>query len=340
MKPAILISGATGYLGAELTRKLVARGHRVIALARHLERARESLDPNVEWLEGDLVDDESIRRAFARLGEIPGERWSVHAGALISYRSADRDLARAVNVEGTRRWLAGCRAVGVSRLLHVSSVVAIGPAPRDEEFDEDSPFLGAPLRCDYMDTKRAAEDLVLEAKDLDVRVVNPGAIFGASPRASNTQRALAMIATGKTGAFPRLFAPPGCQSVVGLDDCAEGCALALDRGRRGRRYALVESVWSHADWIALVARRLDQRPPWRVPNAVWSGAELALRALDACADLDFFTPQTMRMARARFAIRGDRARRELGWTPRPFAEVIDLAIRDLGLRGPSPTSTG
>lgn len=340
MKPAILISGATGYLGMPLTQKLLARGHRVIGLARQQGRARESLDPNVEWLEGDLLDGASVERAFARLRDVPGERWSVHAGAWISYRSADRDLARNINVEGTRRWLAGCRAASVSRLLHVSSVVAIGPASRGEELDEDSSFLGAELRCDYMDTKREAETLVLDAKDLDVRVVNPGAIFGASSRASNTQRVLAMIASGKTGAFPRLLAPPGCQSVVGLDDCAEGCALALERGRPARRYALVESVWSHADLIEFVARRLGQRPPWRVPDSLWRGAELALRAVDACVDLDFFTPQTMRMARARFAIRGDRARSELGWSPRPFTEVIDSALADLGLLRPRRSSKG
>ncbi|HUR28486.1 MAG TPA: NAD-dependent epimerase/dehydratase family protein, partial [Planctomycetota bacterium] len=246
MKPAVLVSGATGFLGAEIARKLAARGHALHALVRPGADKSALAGLDVTWHTGDLRDEASLLRAFERVTAAHERPWVVHAGALISYQTRDGALSREINVEGTRRMLDACRRHRVGRVLHVSSVVAVGPSLSGATLDEDSPYEGAFLRCDYMTTKREAEVLALRAADeLDVVAACPGAIFGANGRASNTQRVLRMIASGRTGPLPFLLAPPGAQSVVALDDCAEGCVLALERGARGRRYLLVESVWSH-----------------------------------------------------------------------------------------------
>ncbi len=320
----MLFSGATGFLGAQIVRKLAARGHVVHALARaNADRAAlGGLD--VRWHAGDLRDPDSIERAFADVCAVHERPWIVHAGALISYQSRDAALAREVNVEGTRHMLDAALRHPVGRLLHVSSVVAVGPALGGETLDEDSAYHGDELRCDYMTTKRRAEELALEAATkLDLVVVNPGAIFGASERPSNTQRVLHMIERGHTGPLPFLLAPPGRQSIVGLDDCAEGCVLALESGRRARRYLLVESVWSHRDLIAMVARKCGRRAPFAIPRWLWSFAEAGSTLLDGLVKSEFFTPQTVRLARVRFNTSGERARRELGWRPKPFEVVID-----------------
>ncbi len=337
MKPAVLLSGATGFLGAEIARKLAARGHAVHALARpNAERAAlAGLD--VHWHAGDLCDPVSIERAFASVCAVDERPWIVHAGALISYQSRDSALAREVNIEGTRHMLDAALRHPVGRLLHVSSVVAVGPAQRGETLDEDSAYHGDELRCDYMTTKRRAEELALEAATkLDLVVVNPGAIFGASERSSNTQRVVHMIERGHTGPLPVLLAPPGLQSVVGLDDCAEGCVLALDSGRRGRRYLLVESVWSHRDLIAMVAKKCGRRAPLAIPRWIWSFAEAGSTLLDGRVKSEFFTPQTLRLARVRFSASGDRARRELGWRPRSFEQVIDEMLERSKLKSSNP----
>jgi dihydroflavonol-4-reductase len=336
VRPAVLLTGATGFLGARLARKLAERGYVLHALTRDGGDGAALSGLDVRRHAGDLRDAESVSRAIAEVCAGAERPAVVHAGALISYREGDGELAREINVEGTRRVLDACRRHPVGRVLHVGSVVAVGPARGEEVLDEDSVYRGDALACDYMTTKRRAEELALEAaRDLDLVIVDPGAVFGASARPSNSQRVLRMIAAGRTGPLPFLLAPPGEQSVVGLDDCAEGCALALERGARGRRYLLVESIWSHRDLIALVARRAGRRGPLPVPRPLWALVEVASRLLGGAVKSEFFTPQTIRMARARFRASGERARRELSWRPRPFEEVIEAMLAETLLTRPA-----
>lgn len=323
---AVFLTGACGFLGAQLCRELAARGHALHALARESSDRSALAGLEVNWHAGDLRDRASLERALEAVCAQHQRPLVVHAGALISYRRGDREAAWAINVEGTRSLLDVCRRNPVGRVLHVSSIVAIGPARPGESVDEETEYRGQALRCDYMSTKHEAEKLAqAAAADLDLVIVNPGAIFGASARPSNSQRVLAMIASGRTGPLPWLLAPPGAQSVVGLEDCAQGCVLALQRGARARRYLLVESVWSHAQLIGLIARKLGKRAPIEIPRWLWSLAE-ACGPLEGLLHSEFFTAQTLRLARARFAASGDRARRELGWSPQPFERVVERML--------------
>ena len=283
-----------------------------------------------DWLtQGPSID--AFERAVADVCARSSAPWIVHSGAVISYQTRDRELQRAVNVEGTRNVLAACARHRVGRVLHVSSVVAVGHARENEVLNEDAPFNGAELRCDYTDTKREAEELALAAaRELDVVVVNPGAIFGTGARGPNTLKFLRKIAHG-----PRLpFVPPGSLSVVGVEDVVAGCLLALERGARGRRYLLTESVWTSLESFQLAARELGVRPATRrAPRALWRALELGARGLDFVAPPDLLTPQSIRMLGAHFRFESTRAREELGWRPRPFVEVLRATIAWLRARG-------
>jgi dihydroflavonol-4-reductase len=332
VKPAVLVTGATGFVGAELVRELCARGHDVDVLARRSSDRSVLAGSSVRWRDGDLDSPTALDAAVRALVARSGPTWVVHSAAVISYATRDRELQRRVNVDGTRHVLEACRAHGVTRVLHVSSVVAVGHA-RDasELLDEDAPYNNAALRCDYADTKRAAEELALEAaRELDVVVVNPGAIFGTSPRAPNTIKFLHKLAHG-----PHIpFTPPGSLSVVGVRDVALGCILALERGRRARRYLLCESAWTSLESFQLAARLLGVRAPRRsAPRWLWSVLERGARAVDLVAPPTLLTPTAVRMLGAHFRFDSARARRELGWEPRPFEEVLQTTIAALRARG-------
>jgi dihydroflavonol-4-reductase len=332
-KSRVLVTGATGFVGAALCRELVKRGHEVDAFARASSERSVLGGVPVHWREGDLRQAESVERAVADLcarsdGAAP---WVVHSGAVISYRTSDRDLQRAVNVGGTRHVIDACRTHPVGRVLHVSSVVAVGAARGGETLDEDAEFDGARLHSDYTDTKRAAEEIALGAAgELDVVAVNPGAIFGTGARGPNTLKFLRKLARG----MPMPFVPPGALSVVGVDDVVDGIVLALERGARGRRYLLTERAYESLDLFQLAARELGVRAPCRTaPRGVWNALELGARAVDPFVQLELFTPTAMRMLGANFRFGSDRARRELGWRPRPFVEVLRGTIAWLRARG-------
>jgi dihydroflavonol-4-reductase len=322
------VTGGTGFLGRETVQQLLAGGAEVHVLARK-ESARGPLASlPVTWHEGDLRDSGSIERAFASIERAAkaSDRGTcaIHAAALISYRSRDRELAREINVEGTRRVIEACRAHGVARLVHVSSVVTIGhcvgPAPMDETTEYNSGSLGV----DYVDTKRAAEDLVLAAvSGLDVVVVNPGAIFGPVERSSNTVRLVRRMAAGRSPPF----VPPGSVGVLGVRDAARGTLLALARGRRGERYILVESSLASAELFRRIATILGVPPVERVLSpAIWRMLTRLSVPWDALFPMQLAPPQALTMLGLDLRFDAAKARRELGWLPAPFDSVLAQTI--------------
>lgn len=331
VRPAVLLTGATGFVGVGLARELAARGHDLYVLARAESDRSQLAGLGVRWRDGDLRDAQAVEAAVASVVRARRAPWVIHNAAVISYRPRDRALQRAVNVGGTRNVVEACRRHPIGRLLHVSSVVAVGHARAGELLDERAPYNLGPLRCDYADTKHEAEQLALGASDaIDVVVVNPGAIFGVATRTPNTMKFLRQLARG-----PRLpLTPPGSLSVVGVRDVVLGALAALERGRRAERYLLVESVWSSLDAFRLAARLLGVPPPrWAAPASLWKALELGLRVVDRLASPELLTPQSVRMLGAHFRFDAAKARAELGWSPEPFESVLSRTIAELRSRG-------
>lgn len=337
-RDVVFVTGATGFLGGAVVRRLRARGIETHALARRPAEAGALAELGVELHAGDLTDRASViaacARAAGRARALGGRLYVLHSGALISYRTRERAQAIAINVEGTRHVLDAARGERAARLLFVSSVVAVGESKDGRAIDERAPFDLGRLGVHYSDTKRAAEELVLAAKDaLDVVVVNPGAIFGPATGPSNTLTFLKQLAAGKGP----ILAPPGAISVVGIDDTADGTLLALERGRRGERYVLVERFLPTRELFATIARSVGGRGArFTVPRVLLSIAIPFVRAWDALFPLELATPQALSMLGCELRLDASKAKRELGWKPRPFDEVLRATVEELRRRGELP----
>jgi dihydroflavonol-4-reductase len=262
--------------------------------------------------------------------------WLVHNAAALGYRRRDAQLQQAVNVEGTANIFLAARKARFTRALHVSSVVTVGHAERGESVTEETAWNAGDLPVEYVQTKREAEKKALAlCRELDVRVVNPGAIFGPGGEKGNTSKLLLAVAQGKLGPI----VPPGGMSVVGVEDTARGVRLALERGRRGARYILTDEFLCTQDLCERAAacmrlRGIAAEPPrLGVSRSLWPLAIAAVRALEWFHEPRLTTSRALRMVGIDWRASSERAREELGWRSTPFDRVLGETLDDLEALG-------
>lgn len=246
----ILVTGATGFVGNHLVRLLVDRGERVRVLVRPGADPRPLAGMDVERVNGDLRNAESVNDACA------GATRVIHAAAMVRIGWTGLEAMREVNVAGTRLVAQAARRAG-ARLIHVSSVDALGLGSLDSPADETS--RGGKTACPYVVTKIEAESVVEEeiARGLDAVVVNPGFLLG--PCDWKPSSGCMLVEVGRTGS---LLAPAGGCSVADVRDVSAAIMAALDRASGGDRFILAgENVTYLALW-RLFAKVAGRRGPF------------------------------------------------------------------------------
>lgn len=328
----VFLTGGTGFLGEHFLRLLTAEGYAVTAIFRATSKRAHLADLDVTWVSGDVTDGPGLTAAvtsFAEQARARGSKtWFVHGAAVISYATASGPLQDQANTEGTRNAVAAAEAAGVDRMLYVSSVVAVGLASGPStSIDETEPFesvqqhTGQPYVGHYMRTKYLAEQLVHEAatRGLDVVMVNPGAIFGEAQELSNTAEIFGRVDKSLIGRF----AGPGSLSVVGVTDVARGMLLALQRGAKGERYLLCERNLQLSELMEAISKQLGHN--FRIHTLgprMWALLVLATRIVDLVKPLHIVTPTALKLLSLQLRFEAHKARRDLGWEPAPFDQVL------------------
>lgn len=225
-----LVTGATGFLGGWLVPALLKKGYEVRILCRNSSDLSELPVDEVEKFIGDVTDQNSLLEAAKDCDEI------YHLAGVIAYEPEKLELMQKVNVEGTKNILKVCKELKISKLLYLSSVVAIGASFDGNPLNEESDFNINHLNLGYFDTKREAEDLVREAVKFDglkAYIVNPSTIYGRGDAKKGSRKTQVKVAKGE---FP--FYPSGGVNVVAVEDVIDGIFLAMEKGEPGRRYVL------------------------------------------------------------------------------------------------------
>jgi dihydroflavonol-4-reductase len=323
---ACLVTGATGLVGNNVVRLLVDAGFTVRVLVRPGTAAagRPLGGLPVERVESRLDDDAGLARA------VDGMDVVVHAAARMHVGQRHLGAMREANVDGTRRVArAACRAG--ARLVHVSSVDALGVRPDGAPADEDTPPDGLP-GCPFVITTREAETEVLRAVDrgLDAVIVNPVFMLGPWDWKPSSGRMLLEVAAGRG-----VFAPPGSNDFVDARDVAAGIRAALDRGTSGRRYILGGHRLTYREAWTIFARVTGRRPP------LATAPEALVRAAGWCGDVAGLFQRheaALNSAAARMALVARsfsfrRAERELGYAIRPLEQTVRDAWRWFVTRG-------
>ncbi|MFM9058493.1 MAG: NAD-dependent epimerase/dehydratase family protein [Planctomycetaceae bacterium] len=306
-----LVTGATGLVGNNVVRLLVDRGVPVRVLVRPggSRDTRIFAGLPVERVEAALDDETALARAADGVAAV------VHSAAVVHVGWRHRAEMHATNVDGARLVARAARRAG-ARLVHVSSVDALGLRADGAPADEETPPGGLP-ECPYVTTKREAESAVRAEIDqgLDAVIVNPVYMLGPWDWKPSSGRMLLEVGGGKG-----LLAPPGANDFVDVRDVATGILAALARGQRGRRYILGGHPLSYLDAWRIFARAAGRRPPLGVAPRV------TVRAAGRIGDAVSLVTRRERpvnsaataMAMVAHNFSCARARAELGYAYRPL----------------------
>lgn len=314
-----LVTGGTGFVGANLVAGLIEQG----ITPRVLHRQTSSLEAlrglHFETAIGDILDD--VDALAADMAEC---HWVFHVAAVADYWRQPTNRLYQVNVEGTRRVLEAARRAGVRRFVFTSSLAALGLPRPGECLDEDDAFNLPPSQFPYGHSKRLAEQEVQRAvaQGLDAVIVNPTVVLG--PRDVN-QISGSIIVEAARGLVR--FVPPGGVNYIAVRDVVAGHIAAARHGRVGERYILGAHNLSHAEAIPIICRIVGRRPPrLKIPGWLLPPAAAVVRLARAL----FGRPRALdenqvRLLGAEIYADAGKAQRELHLPQTPFPATVQEA---------------
>ncbi len=318
----VLVTGASGFVGSAVVRRLVSDGVETRALVR-----RKSLQVNLEGLavdvvEGDLADRASLDRA------IKGCDGLYHLAADYRIWTPDPAAMFAVNVEGTKNVMWAAIRAGVERIVHTSSVATLGTLAGGVAANEETPVSFDDMIGPYKKSKFRAEAEVkrmVEEEALPAIIVNPSTPIGPRDiRPTPTGRLVIEAAAGRMPAYVETGL-----NVVHVDDVAAGHVLAYERGTVGERYILGGDDMTLGHVLAEIAAITGgPAPRLRLPHGLVLPFAYLVEAWTRWGggDEPFLTVDGLRMARKTMFFSSDKARQALGYKPRPARQALRDAV--------------
>lgn len=316
----VLITGATGFVGTWLTRDLCQKGLEVRILCRGPELPLELKGLPIEVAHGDITSIESLEKA------VKGVKLVFHLAGLVGYSRSMRSEMERVNVQGTANILRAVEAEGGIKLLHMSSVTAIGASFDGIPLNENSQFNLSHLNLGYFETKREAESLVkisVEEGRVDAVIVNPSTIYGAGDALKGSRGTQIKVAKG---IFP--YYTGGGVNVIAVEDLIPSLWAAVTKGRTGERYILSGENLLIKDLFGIIADEAGVRPPHIfLPNVLVHGLGKVGDILERFGMKGPLNSETAWTSTLFHWFDSSKARNELGLKTRPAREAIAQSIR-------------
>lgn len=319
----ILLTGASGFVGSAVLRKLLAQGDQVRVLVREASNTANISGLPVEILHGDLNDQNALKNA------VKGAEGVFHVAADYRIWVPDEAAMMRTNLDATRNLMLAALEAGVGRIVYTSSVATLGGSPDPEGGDESTPSRLEDMVGPYKKSKFLAEEAVsalIRERDLPAVIVNPSTPIG--PRDIKPTPTGRMIVEAAKGNMPG-YVDTGL-NIVHVDDVADGHLAAFEKGRIGERYILGGRNLSLKDILGVVAGVTGRPPPkWRLPHGiVLPIAHIAEWGAKLMGNSEpFVTVDGVKMSKKYMYFKSSKARDELGYAPRPAEQSISDAIR-------------
>ena len=248
----ILVTGGTGFLGSHLLRKLVNVGEPVRALYRSkIPSQLKDIQDKVEWVSGDVLDVCALEDAMAGVDKV------YHCAAVVSFHPGNHAQMMKVNVEGTANVVNMAIDAGVKKLVHVSSVAAIGRAKGNGVIDEECEWQESKNNSKYAVSKYLAEMEVWRAtaEGLETAIVNPSIILGSGFWEDGS----GMLIKNAWKEFP--FYTEGINGFTDVEDVVTVMIRLMESGIKGQRFIISGDNWKYHDLFNEMATQLGKKPP-------------------------------------------------------------------------------
>ncbi|MBD3232695.1 MAG: NAD-dependent epimerase/dehydratase family protein [candidate division Zixibacteria bacterium] len=313
----VLVTGASGQLGRRLVPALIGRGYTVKGHYRSREKASRYATMGMETILGDLTEPSWLNDAVSGCDAV------IHCAAKVSLRPENREEMQRVNVSGTEAVVEACRNEDVRRLIHVSSVVAVGASDNGRLIDEDARFNLGQLNLSYVDTKREAEEIALSAnsRDLQVVVVNPSIMLSLPDEITESDYS-------KIPGWIPVYFDFGL-NLVETDDVVEGIMSAMEKGAPGERYLLTGDNINPQAALELARKHTSIKGPYiKIPVAVlYPIAWVAETVRKLQGKRVKFHRGLVKLAKYRFIYSNRKARDQLDFDPKPLELTIEHLLR-------------
>ncbi|MBV9467387.1 MAG: NAD-dependent epimerase/dehydratase family protein [Solirubrobacterales bacterium] len=312
--PRTLLTGATGFLGSQLSRLLLDRGDQLSVTVRPSSRVDQLHGLDLRRLQADILDRRAIRRAMRGIERV------FHVAGTTNL-TMPRAQVFALNVEGTRIVLEEALRAGVERVVYTSSVAAVGPAARGAAADEAHVWDAGRYAIPYVDSKHEAEIVALRllSRGLPLVIVNPAHVLGPGDTGRSSTELVRRFLRRQIPAYV-----DGTLNVVAVQDVARGHLLADEVGQVGERYILGNRNFTLDRLFADLGRLSGVEPP-----AVKLPLQVALALATAATRIpgvEMPTPTEIRAASLNWAFVNRKAKRELGWKTSPHEDCLEETI--------------
>jgi farnesol dehydrogenase len=326
----IFISGATGFIGKKLARRLADEGHVIHALVRDLEKAGDLNHLRIVLFRGDVNDEECIREALR------GCRRAYHLAAFTDVWARRREIVFRVNVTATETMLRLAGEAGVQRIVFTSTAGVLGPSGSGMA-DECAPR-PADFFAEYDRTKAMAEELVKKhaGDGRECVTVCPTRVYG--PGALNKSNSVTIIIKSFSEGTWRII--PGNGRSIGnyvfVDDVVEGHILAMEKGRSGERYILGGDNLSYLAFFQILRELTGQkRPMIKLPLPAMLTVSRAMTLFSRVfGTKPMITPALVRKFNADWNVSSAKAERELGYRPVSFKAGAQMTLDWIRSRKP------
>lgn len=250
----VLVTGGTGFLGAYIIKELVRKGYDVRAIRRHgripFFIEKEIFD-NVEWVEADVLDVVGLDEAMKDVDSV------IHSAGIVSFHRHDREEMYKVNVEGTANVVNLALENNVRRLVHISSISAIGRMGNGERVSEEKTWSESTLNTHYGISKKKAEMEIWRGigEGLNAVIVNPSTILGFGDWSN-----------GSCAIFRRIYKEftwytDGVNGFVGVEDAARAIVLLMESDLSNERYIINADNWEFQKLFQTIAQGFNKKPP-------------------------------------------------------------------------------